>query len=449
MSRLVLAVLIVFSAAGPAPAQETGAATAATAPVLSLDAAIGYAQAHNRQVLIAVKEVQKANDEVLAAKTKRLPQFDFMAHGGELLTPISFYFPENILGTVGGNPVPEQNTKITTPRRPTGLIVAKAGEPLTQQYAIHLGIEAQKVAKKLQEENLRLERQTISGSVRDAYYSLLQTQSAKEAAQENVKSLEELDRTTEEYVAQKTALPYQSLGIKAQLAQAQEQLMALEDTYDTQKENLNDLLGRDIRTDFTVNEVPETLPEESNLEAARSEALEDRPEIRQGRIKIDQAVLDVRSQKAAYIPDVSFSVNYISPLNYKFVPSNILSAGITMQWDVFDWGYKKHLLEEKRRTVDESRLNLDETQSQVLIDVGNRFRKLREARANLGVARMARDAEQEKLRVVLEEYKQKAALLSTALQEQSTAAQTSATYEQALAAFWTARSDFEKSLGED
>jgi hypothetical protein len=51
--------------------------------------------------------------------------------------------------------------------------------------------------------------------------------------------------------------------------------------------------------------------------------------------------------------------------------------------------------------------------------------------------------------VVLEQYKQKATLLPNVLTEQSNMAQVNAQYSQALAAFWTARSDFEKSLGED
>ena len=83
------------------------------------------------------------------------------------------------------------------------------------------------------------------------------------------------------------------------------------------------------------------------------------------------------------------------------------------------------------------------------VDLGNRFRKLREARANVKVARLAQEAEKQKLQVVLEQYKQKATLLANALTEQSNMAQANSQYSQAVAAFWTARSDFEKSLGED
>lgn len=449
MARAIFVSLLLSLFSVSATAQEAAPPAAPPGPALTLEQAITYAESHNRQVLILVKEVERANDQVLAAKTQRLPQFDVVAHASELLTPISFNFPAGIFETPSGEPVPAENTTITTPRRPTAFVLGKMVEPLAQQYAIHLGIESQEVGVKLQQENLRLQRQSVAASVKEAYYGLVETQSAEEASTENVKALEELDRTTEEYVAAKTALPYQSLGVKAQLAQARTQLMTLQDTYDTQKENLNDLMGRDILTDFSVSELPEALPEEGNLQEARSEALANRPEIQQGKLKIDQAELDVRSEKAAYIPTVSFAIDYISPFNVRFVPSNIASAGIEVEWDIFDWGYKRHLLDQKKREVDETRLSLDETQTQVVMDVDNRYRKLREARATLGAARLSQDAEQEKLRVVLEEYKQKAALLSTALQEQATATQVSSVYQRALADFWTAKADFEKSLGED
>ncbi len=106
-------------------------------------------------------------------------------------------------------------------------------------------------------------------------------------------------------------------------------------------------------------------------------------------------------------------------------------------------------MDEKQRSIDQSQLNLTETQSQVAADLGNRFRKLREARANVKVTQLAQEAEKEKLQVVLDQYKQKATLLTNVLSEQSNMTQANSTYLQALSSFWTARSDFEKALGED
>jgi outer membrane protein TolC len=323
-----------------ARAQEPAVAAAKTSEAgetLTLEQAVAIAQANNRQIKIAYQSVLRANDEILAAKSQRLPQFNFYLLGSQLLTPISFEFQQGILGTVNGSPVPAQNEKITTGTTPSALVIGQAQQPLSQLYRLNLNVHLRESGKKLQEETLRQQKQQITDSVKDAYYNLLQIESGIEATEESIKSYQELDRTTAEYVSQKTVLEYQSLGVKAQLAQSQLDLVTLQDNYATQKENLNVLLGRDIRTDFRTSGVPDALPEEMNLTVAQDRALKNRSEIRQAQIKEEQAVFAERIQKSYYIPDISASFNYYSPFtSSSFVPKNIASIGFLMTWDVWD-----------------------------------------------------------------------------------------------------------------
>jgi len=350
---------------------------------------------------------------------------------------------------VDGMPVPSENRTVSTGPGVTGMAVVQAYQPLSQLYNIHLNIEALEVGKKLAAEQTRQQRQQVINTVKDVYYSLLQTQSALDAADYNVKSLREIDRTTDVYLVQKTVLRYQSTGVKTQLAQAEVQVLTLQDTLDSQKENLNVLLGRDVRTKFRPAALSEELPEEQDLEAARRKAVENRTEVRQAKLKLDQAVFSRRLEKAQYIPEVGIQYLFFSPFAIQGLPQSINTIGINLKWDVYDWGYKKHLMDQKQRAIDQSSLNLTETQSQVAVDLGSKFRKLREARANVKVAELGQQAERQKLQSVMEQYQQRAALLTNVLTEQANMSQANAQYNQAVAGFWTARSDFEKSMGED
>ena len=458
MSRILVAGLLALLSAASALAQLSpskvqpgipAAAHAGAPGVLTLDEAVAEAQQNNRQIKIAFQNVLYSNDSILAAKTQRYPQFNVQLTGSGLLTPISVNVPEGVFGTVDSQPIPTKNSVITTEPHFSGMSYIQIYQPLSQLYNVHLNVELLKVGKQLSQEQLRQQRQEITNSVKSAYYSLLQTQSALDAARENVKALQEMDRTTDEYVKEKSALPYQSSGVKAQLAQAELQVVTLEDTMQTQKENLNDLMGRDITSDYALAGVPDALPEEQSLETARQTALANRTEIKQAQYKIDQAVFARRAEKANYIPQIGLQYLFFSPFTIEGLPSSINAVGFSLKWDVWDWGYKKHVMDEKQRGIEQSRLNLTETQSQVVIDIDNRYRKLREARAGLKVAQMSEDAEKQKLDVVTLQFKQNAALLSTLQTEQSNMAQAESQYQQALANFWTARSDFEKALGED
>ncbi|MBV9888557.1 MAG: TolC family protein [Acidobacteria bacterium] len=459
---LILLTIGLFLAPVPTSCQESkpeassSASTVANAvptpaelETLTLEQAIATAQANNRQIKIFDQNVLISNDEILAARTQRYPHFSVDVTGSGLLTPVTIKFPTGVFGLVGSTPVPSRPTEVTTDPKFSALSIVQAYQPLTQLWSAHLNLGLLGVGKKLSQEQLRQQKQNITSSVKQAYYQLLQSQSALEAADENVKALREVDRTTREYVQQKAALSYQGAGAKVQLAQAELQQVTLQDTIQTQKENLNNLMGRDLTIDFRLSPVPDTLPEEESIDLARQNALSGRSEIRQARFKVEQATYAKRLQKAQYIPEVGIRYLFFSPFTVEGLPQYVNSIGINLKWDIYDWGYKKHLTDEKQRQIDQSQLNLTETSSQVVLDVSNRFRKLREARASLNVAQLAQDAEKEKLQVVLEQYKQKATLLSNLQTEQANMAQAAAQYQQALSNFWNARADFEKAMGTD
>jgi outer membrane protein len=433
------------------PANASTASTAAPveSEVLSLQQAITIALANNRQIKIFDQNVLISNDEILAARTQRYPHFSVDVTGSGLLTPVTIKFPQGVFGFVDSTPIPSRPSEITTDPKFSAMSIIQAYQPLTQLWSAHLNLGLLDVGKKLSQEQLRQQKQQITDSVKQAYYQLLQSQSALEATDENVKALHEVDRTTAEYVQQKAALPYQSAGVKVQVAQAELQQITLQDTIQTQKENLNNLMGRDLSIDFRLSAVPDALPEEESIELARQNALNGRSEIRQAQFKVEQAAYAKRLQKAQYIPEVGIRYLFFSPFTAEGLPRYVNSLGIQFKWDVYDWGYKKHLTDEKQRQIEQSQLSLTETSSQVVLDVSNRFRKLREARASLNVAQLAQDAEKQKLDVVLEQYKQKATLLSNLQTEQANMAQAAAQYQQALANFWTARADFEKAMGSD
>ena len=74
---------------------------------------------------------------------------------------------------------------------------------------------------------------------------------------------------------------------------------------------------------------------------------------------------------------------------------------------------------------------------------------LEEMRAQLRATRIGQDAARENARMRVTQYEVQAALLSDVLQTQASLADTNSQYQQALAAFWSARADFERALGED
>ncbi len=278
---------------------------------------------------------------------------------------------------------------------------------------------------------------------------MLQTESALDAATATVKQYQETDRVVLDYVAQRSVLNSSSLDVKAKLAQAQYQIIQLNDTLLTQKERLNNLMGRDLDAPFRTQQVPPEQPEEIDLKLARQTALAQRPEVKEAEIDTHRAEVDRRLAKSQYIPDLGAAFHYLSPFNTQLLPQNIASAGFEMRWEPFEWGRRRDDVKQKDVVVEQSKYQLSEARSQVVLDVDSNFRKLAESRALLAVAEAARAAANEKLREVNDKFRQSAVLLRDVLEQEAAVATANNEYEESLLAFWSAKASFEKALGDE
>src|SRR5262249_35457355 len=414
--------------------------------ILTLDQAIALALHENHVVRGAELETGKTGDALAATRTSRLPSIEAFSLAGEQFVepahvpnPLSNIFP-------GVGPF----FSVGIPRRPTNIFAGLVLQPITQQYRLGLKVEQAKLARDTERERLRLVRQSTIDRVKQTYYGILQTQSALENTQEAIASYRELDRVTSNKVTQQASLKSASLDIKTRLAKAEYEALNLSNELATKKEQLNDVLGRDVRTEFRVNAAPDVSGFPDDLERARNRALEQRPEIREARLKIKEAEVDRRIKQSEYIPDVSAGFIYMNFQNFDdFLPRNLASAALAFKWEVFDWGRKRDQLAEKAKTIEQAKELLHQTESRVLMDVSDKFRKLQQTRQAFVVAQLAEAAAREELRVNTTRYKLTSALLSDVLQSQSTLAEANHEFQQALLGYWTARAEFEKALGED
>ena len=443
--------LCVMGVPAPLLAQEPTLPTPdAAEPLLTLDSAVSIALAQNRLVQNSGLEVEKTQFEVDAAKTRRLPQFHIDMLGGALLNGINSTFPAGAFGTYPGiGPIPSEKATIHTPSVFTTFTTAAVDQPILQQYKIGLGIRAIKLGQQFAEEDLRARRQTIATDVRNVYFNLAATQAAVDAAREVVRTMRETQRVTAEYEAQRVVLRAEALEVDARLAKAIYELSTAEHGLATQRERLNQLLGRDIGETFRVEAYPEDHMPDLSLLDARQRAAQNRPEIREARVKEQQADVDRRLAKSEYIPDLSLSVRYSGVTNVEVLPNHTSVAGFYLTWEPFDWGRKRDTVAAKTRVLAQARNSVTETESQVAVEVGAKYRKWQEAALLLKAARITHGAATEQFRLANNRYKEQAVLIRDVLQAQAKTSETDFQFRQALSSFWTALADLHRAMGEE
>jgi outer membrane protein len=417
---------------------------------LSLDAAVALALAHNPSLEIAALDVEKAEAQIGIAKTRRLPSFETTVGASQLLTPVSFDFPAGAFGEIPGvGPFPATDTTVKSDQKPVFFVTGQVLQPITQLGRLGLGVKAAIASREVERERIRERQLAVVASVRRLYFAMLQTESALSLSAEVMAHYRELGRAVAQRVVQKVALRADALDVEARLAQEEVTALAHRHTLASQKEQMNQLLGRDVRTPFELDRALAASLASVDMTAAQARALDSRPDVRQARLAIEQADLDRRIKHGERIPDVSVAVSYSSNFNVDVMPRNLASFGVQLKWEPFDWGRRSQELSVKSHTLAQARRALRDAEDRAIVEVNARFRKLAEARAQLAVAELAQQTARERLRVTTNQYELQTALLTDVLARRAALSDTNDRYQQALLAMWTARADFDQAVGED
>ena len=434
----------------PLYAQTVGSAPA-TPQVMTLQQAIDTAVSGNRLLKNSGLDWENAKAEISAVRIKGKPAMAITAAGSQLLEPVHFSFPKGIFGqfpVIG--PVPSVDTTVTSPATFSVIANATVLQPLTQLRRVHLGVRMQSAAAELSREDWRSQRDSVVSNVKQVYYGLGQIQSGICTVNESIKFLTELERFVSDNVAQGTALETDLLEVRAKLAKQNHELAVLNSTYADTKEKMNVLLGRDISSDFAITSIPDTAAPVKTLAELQAQALKCRPEVRQARLRSQIASDDEKSKRSESVPDVSVGLTYTRQQNIDVVPQEILTAGVIVTWqDPFDWGRRGIERSEKARIVEKANNGVQETVSQVQVDVNTKYRDLQDALSLLDAGRLAVNAQEEKRRVTVNRYKENASLLKDVLEADTALADANRQYLQDQLTAATARAKLDQAIGGD
>lgn len=417
---------------------------------LTVEQAVSHALQYNPSLRTAELEVEKAGDNLAAFRTRRLPSIKWNTLGGQLLTKPSVTFNQGAFGVYPGiGPIPGDKTKVNIPRKPTALLFGQVLQPLSQQYRLGLGIKLHELGRELESARLAERRASVAEQVRKAYYRLLETQSALESVEESLPLYRETVRLAKVGQKLETVLESQSLKAETEVAKVELEALKLRNPIATQMEVLNELMGRPVDTPFRTAGVERIVEDSISPEQAIQKALAQRPELRQASLRIQQADLDVRVKRSEYIPDVSLALTYGSAYNFQnALPQNVATAGVYLEWEVFDWGRKKQEANAKRRVASQARLAEEALHRRIRVEVAQAVRQCTEAAQRVKVSSLALRAAREGLREQQSAFAREAVLWKDVLQSQTNLASADDEQRRALAAYWSARAELKRVLGD-
>lgn len=422
----------------------------ASGGVLTLDAALQMAMTGNRPLQNARFDVIKETKDAKAFRARQLPMLQVQANASELVTPVSVTFDQGAFGTYPNvGPIPGTNTQITTTPKLTTYFVLAIRQPIAQLPKIGLAAKMKEINVALAAEDVRSQRDGLVTDVKRAYFAILQTQAALEAATDNLRFYRELSRTIAEKYGEKTVLRADVLDVQRRLADAEFEVQQHRDSLVTNKGHLNLLLGRDIHTPFEVQGVGESPVSDRPLSDLEALALKQRPQIRQATLKVRQAELDRRLAAAQYSPDLDFAVTYLQPTNITLAPGGYVTVGAELSWRPITWGQVCNEIQAKTQVVLQAKNSEKHISDSVLLEVGQQYRTVHADLERVRAAKLGLEAAREALRVARVRYAQKAVLLQEVYDAMTRVASATRNYLDAVLALNIAQAELEQSIGAD
>ena len=395
---------------------------------LTLQGAVAEASEKNHDINHTRLEVSRFKWDYAATQAARLPNMRVLSYLSQQ--------------TIGGSP--------TVPPQANGFVFLSCLMPVTQQYKLGLQAHTIKIASEITGYRLMQELDDTCSKVKAAYYKVCLDQSKMTSLEVSIKYLRELEITTINRVKEGSSLKVESMQVAARLAKNQLDLTKAKNELQIDKEKFNHLLGRNLNCPVTLEAIPAPDASELDKDGAERKALTQRPEILAADARLRQLNLEKKIRLAEYIPSVSIGAVYIAlpGFNNTAFPKNTLAPGIFIHYDAFDWGRRAFLAKAQSKSESAQKLHLESVRDEVLIDLHTQINRLTEAREAVQTTKFARDVAAEEMRVAMNRYKFTSDKLAEVLATLTALADASNNYEQALLAFWQAKAEFERAMGD-
>jgi len=370
--NLVLAVMV----AATAPAVLAAPAALAAPSVLTLDQALSNARQNQPQLRQAQATVQAAQARTRNSRASLLPQINL---GAGYNTGSG----RQNLGVIG-----DSNLSLRASQ-----LIYDFGQRGNRFEASNAQLAAQQHSE-------RETQQQVMLNVRTAFFAAQASKVLLEVNREALANQQRHLQQATQFVNAGTRPPIDVVQERANVANAQRQLINAENDYTTSKARLNQAMGLETGLDFEVATgwMTEVTGEGLSLEHLLQEAEQNRPEIARMNEQVRAQELSLAAQRSAGSPTLTGSAGVGDSGLLLGQPGTSWQANVSMSWPLFAGG-------SIRAGIDEAEANLAGVKAQVATLRQQVRLELTEAKLSITSQKAAIRAAQESVRNAAERLK--------------------------------------------
>jgi outer membrane protein TolC len=283
--------------------------------------------------------------------------------------------------------------------------------------------------------------------VHELYFGILVTRLQKSAADQETAYENTLLRESEEDVRNGSALRVSVIDSRSGLLQSEQAALTAELQLSDLTTELNDLLGLPLDTPLELSPVQTALLEDRPRDEYLKIAVAENPQILAATEAVEKAKAAVTAAKTAYIPDVSAVARQNYQNGVPFLVHNFGTFGLTMSYDVFDFGKRRAVVREREAELAQAKENLDRLKEGVSVQIERSYNKVKRTRHMLQVADEVVKLREESERLAENQLAQGQVLVSNRRQASAASYKAQADMLQAQLAYLLAGAELEEVTG--
>ena len=304
------------------------------------------------------------------------------------------------------------------------------------------------------EEDYSKEKNEAAFNIYLAYWNFYKADEIKKVIEQTLQQMELHLKDTRSYFDNGLIPKNDMLKLEVQYSNTKLMLIDAENNSELARIAFNKAIGLKLyeKTKISANEEP-LFNEKYQISDLLDEALKNRKELKSLEYRVAASSQGVSAAKSAWYPSIFLTGNYYySNPNPRFQPAkdefnSNWDLGVTLSWDVWNWGLTSSQVSQAEETKIQLETNLSMIKDNVQVDVYSNYLNLLKIEEKVNVNNEALAQALENYRITSEKYNTQLATSSDLIDAETLKLQAETNLKTAEVDFRIARVKLEKSLG--
>jgi outer membrane protein TolC len=354
---------------------------------ITLQEAIHLAVNQNRALKIARLKVEENQQKKAGERASYFPSLTNQSNALYITSLETVLIPAGGLGHAGGALIPPGGVSLLQGQKAVYSSGTMLSQPLTQLIRIHQQNRMAAAEVAISRDDVKKAENEIAVQVHTVYYGILISELQKKAAQQQTEYANENLRESEEDVRRGSALKVAAIGGRADVLEGQQSVLTADLQIADLKSELNDLLGLPINTQLELDPAVPTSFDSPDKAQYLKIAWAENPEIVAAEDTVKKARASVAAAKTAYIPDITAYARHSYQDGVPFLVHNFGTFGVTLSYDVFDFGKRRASVRAQQDALAEAEENLEKLKDDVAVSIERSYNKVEQTKTMVDVAR--------------------------------------------------------------